>query len=408
MKFQFVTLILWFCAHNLSAQETVLVEDAVRLALTNNLQLQAARFSVEEASARVRDAGRLPNPELESAFAPNIAGHEYTFTVGFNQSFPITSRLKLEKRISRIEVDLARAEIGDFERSLAFQVRTTAVALATINALQTLSENQRANSRDLQETIRRGAQAGEASELDLAQLELEAGRLSLQQVQFRAARSELVGELSLLLGWRSASNLNFALPPADLKFLPVEDGIQRRNDFLAARHRAEAARQNMELARAQRWHDVKVGTFTEIDRNEDAPNGLETDHIVGVRVAIPIPLWNKGRGRIAEATAAAARAEREETALLARVQAEMDAAAMQVRAAAEQLQFIRDDLLPKARRLEERITSFHAQGLSSFLEVLRARERRLELESAVLIAERDHSLARARYLHASGTTLIDR
>jgi cobalt-zinc-cadmium efflux system outer membrane protein len=383
------------------------LEGAVRSALTNNLWLQAARFAISEAEARLSAAGRLPNPELESAFAPTIGGGERTFTVGFNQSLPVTSRLRIEKRLSVIDLNLARAELADFERSLAFQVRTTAVTLATITAQQRLNTNQRENSRVLQDTVRRSVQAAETSNLDLAQLELEASHLNLRQLQLKSLQSELLVELALLLGSSNSSNLDLALslPPAN--FASLETDLQKRSDFQAARHRTEAAQENVSLARAQRWRDIEVGAFTEIDRNEDVPNGLETDHIVGVRVAIPLPLWNNGKARIAEANAARARREHEESALRARVSAEVASARAHLQAAHDLLKVLQQDLLPKARNIEERFTAAHAQGLSTFFDVLRARERRLQLESAELDAQRDLHLAHARLLHATGTTLLE-
>ena len=412
MKF-FLYIILSFAvvplgnAQEQSASQENTVEAVVRMALTNNLQLQAARFTIFEAQARASAAGRLSNPELESSFAPNISGGERTFTIGFSQRLPVTSRLRIEKRISNLQLNLARAEIAEFERSLAFQVRTTAVALATIAAQQHLNEKQRLNSRALLDAVRRSVQSVEISAIDFAQLELEESRLNLRHVQLQFQRSESLNELGLLSNSNISSNLDLSFPPVSN---PAPNGniSDQRSDLQLARYRSESARQNVSLARAQRWQDIQVGAFTEIDRNEDAPNGLETDHIVGLRVAIPLPLWNNGKARIAEAAAAEARTERQETALLARINTEVASAATHLSGATEQLNVLRQDLLPKARNIEERLAAAQAQGLSTLLEVVRARERRFELESAELDALRDLHLAHARYLYVTGTTLIER
>ncbi|HEX7859349.1 MAG TPA: TolC family protein [Verrucomicrobiae bacterium] len=402
----FLFTICCHCTLNPGAAEVFSTETIVRSALTNNLSLQAARLTVAEAEARVSGAGRLSNPALESSFGPNIAGGERTFSVGFNQSFPITSRLRIEKRLSNIHLDIARAEIAEFERSLAFQVRTTAVTLAAITGQQRLIQNQRENSRGLREAVRRGVQSAETSTIDLAQLELEASLLNFRELQLKSLHSELLIELTLLSGSTISSNLDFtSLPFTNLA--ARGEPLHSRSDLQVARHRTQAAQQHVALVRAQRWHDIEVGVFTGIDRNEDAPNGIETDHVVGVRVAIPLPLWNSGKARVAEASASQVRMEREEFALLARINADIGAARAQFNAANDQLAIVRDDLLPKARDIEGRLSAAQAQGLSTLLEVLRARERRLELESTELNAHRDLHLAHARHLYASGTILIE-
>ena len=64
-----------------------------------------------------------------------------------------------------------------------------------------------------------------------------------------------------------------------------------------------------------------------------------------------------------------------------------------------------DDLLPKARLIEERLQRLHAGGQSPVSDLLRARERRLQLEASLIEARRDFHLARARHLAATGTIL---
>jgi cobalt-zinc-cadmium efflux system outer membrane protein len=402
-----ILLILSFLGARIGRAEVPIlgVEDLVRRALTNSPALRAARLAIEEARGRMEDSGRLANPELESSFAPHFGGGERSFSVGFNQRFPVTARLRLEKRISRIEVALASAEVAEFSRQLTFQVRTTAITLAMLDAQQRLNEQQQSNSREMENAVRQAATAGESSELDLAHLELEVGRLHARRAQLETSRSELIAELSLLTGMNLSADFQVAAAaPVEKAQEWREPLIELRPDIVAAQHRAEAARAAIKLARANRWQEIEIGIFTEIDRNEDAPTGIQTDHIAGVRLAIPIPLWNRGSGRIAEAEAKAERAEAEAAALLTRARTEVAAAARQLEIAKKHASIVSAELLPKARTIEERLSTIHKQGQAAFADVLRARERRLELEYSELDAQRAMQLAQARYLAAIGVT----
>jgi cobalt-zinc-cadmium efflux system outer membrane protein len=158
------------------------------------------------------------------------------------------------------------------------------------------------------------------------------------------------------------------------------------------------------LAKASKWEDVHVGLAAEIDRSEDAPEGLQTDGFLGLKVSVPLPLWNKNEGRVLEAEASAGRLEKEAVALAARVRAEAAAAHGEMRAAQSIATQAKDMLIPKAILLEERLTDAYrtAQPGSQLSDVLRAREKRFALEKAKLDALRAFHLARVRFDAAMG------
>ncbi len=95
--------------------ESFTLESAVAYARKNNADLAAARFSIDEASARLLQAGRLSNPEVESELTPNVRGREYTFGIGFSQKFPLTNRLRLEP----LESETTLLEITDLSEVYA-------------------------------------------------------------------------------------------------------------------------------------------------------------------------------------------------------------------------------------------------------------------------------------------------
>ena len=184
----------------LAGEQDFSLEAAVRQALGHNAELAAARLSVDEARARLLQAGRWSNPELESSFAPNARGREGSFTVGVNQRFPVTSRLRLEKKLSGGQVAVAVAEVAEFERSLTLQVRTAGIRLAALDAQLLLNERRQRNSLDLEAAARAAADAGEGQELEAAQIEMETGHLEIQRVRLKKERAEAATELRLLMG----------------------------------------------------------------------------------------------------------------------------------------------------------------------------------------------------------------
>ena len=389
-----------------AAAASLTLESAVTHALANNADLAAARLTIEEAHGRLAQAGRLADPELESELKPNVRGREGVLGFGLTQRFPLTARLRLEKAVSRAELAVAEAEVRDAERRLAAEVSLAAVDWLALGTQRALKERQLANSRELVEAADRAAGAGEGSALEAAQFDLEAQQLVTQLLQLETGYATLFGELRPLLGVPAPEPIAITGELPEVAVAGTEAVLlSRRDDHQAALARREAAERALALARANRWQDLGVGLVGEMARAEDIPAGIQQDNFVGLRLSLPLPFWNRNQGRVQEATATVRRTEKESDALAFRIRAEVEAAERQMAVAAKLAGEVTATLLRKASQLEERLAKLRAEGQASLADVLRARERRLQLESTRLDAVRDFHRARVRLEAATGAII---
>ena len=381
------------------------VENAAAYAIRHNPALAAARFRIEEARGRLDAAGRRPNPELEFELSQNVRTPEHGGSVAWMQKYPRTARLALEKGVSRAQLTAAEAEVRDAERKLAGEVRTAGVTLLAVEKERGLRGQQILNSEELTAFMVKRVQSGEASAVDAAQLELEAKQLGTQVLMLDVEKATLLGTLRPLLGIgsRDAVAITGVLgEPSDVSGNGAT--ITARGDYRAAQANADAARQGVELAKANKWEDITVGVSASHDRSEDAPDGLSRDTMFGVKVNIPLPLWNKNEGQIREAAAAAKRTEKEVEAVAAQIRAEAAAARSEMSALAKIVADIDEKLIPAAKQIEEQLRANYAGGLTPLTEVIRARGKRFEMEAQRLDALRDWHLARAKHQTAIGNT----
>lgn len=381
------------------------LESAVTYAMAHNPDLAAARFSTGEARGRLLGSGRLSNPELEAELRPNVKGREFSFSVGYVQRFPLTNRLQLEQSVSASELAAAEAEFRTAQAKLAAAVRSVAVKILCLDNGRTLREKQIATSKELAAAATKIAATAEGSGLEATQFELEAQQLSLNLLTLESERATLTGEARPLLGVSGSEPVEFdgGLPLAALPGNTRPD-VSARPDYQAALARADAARQGIDVARANKWADAGVGLGAELERAEDAPDGLQTDGMIGLKFSFPLPLWNKNEGKILEAASSSLRAQKEAEAITAHVRAEVAAALGEMKAARRILDETTNVLLPKARSLEGKLAGFYKQSQPGvFLtDVLRSREKRFSIELANLDALRAFHLARIRYLAAMG------
>jgi outer membrane protein, heavy metal efflux system len=384
------------------------IEGAADYALKRNPTLAAARLRIEEARGRVQQSGRLSNPELELDFARNTMGREGSASVSLMQRFPLTSRLRHEKAVTRAELAAAEAEVRDAERKLAAEARAVAVKLLALNGQRELRNKQLGNSRELSGFLLKRVETGEASVVDASQVELESRQIEVENLMLAADEVVLLGELRPLLGVAGDDRIIITGELSAPKAIPAAGEVVGRPDILAAQSRAEAARSVVLEQRARRWEDIGVGASYMRDRTVDEPEPIETEQIIGFRVSLPLPVWNNNSGRIREAEAAAARAEKEVDATRLIASAEVIAARSAMSAYVKLISELDGQVLPKATQIVEQLRSSYSTGQTPLTEVLRARTRLLELQRQRLDALRDYQLARIRHAAASSPSNFSR
>jgi outer membrane protein, heavy metal efflux system len=366
----------------------------------HNPGLAAARLRISEAQGRLLGSGRLANPEAGINFTHDRRFEEGTIGVSLDQKFPLTSRLQLEKSLSKQLVTAAELEVQDMERKLIAEVQVLAVKLVSHEQQILLRNQQTELAQKLSKFAADGAAAGELSALDAAQAQVDSQRLLLEGRKIETERISLLGELKPKLGLAPSDRLSLkgTLPEMSL---PAISSWQQRADYQLSRIAEDAARIEIDLAKNRKWDDLTAGVILEGENHEDGVNGLESKPFFGFRLSLPLPFWNKNEGEIAEKTASSQRAALETKALGSLIANEAQAARDEMAAYASLARETKDKLLPLVTEQTGKLEKAYESGQTDLLTVLRAREQRLQLEAAVLEATRDYHLARVRYESAT-------
>jgi len=385
-----------------AAEATFSLDEVTRVALANNLDLQAAELRIAEAKAQMDRAGRLPNPEFETGVEPNLRGREYAVRVGFTQKFPVTARLRIEKEVSRLHLLAARAELQTQKRNLASEALAAGVQVAALSERHAVQESHLATARQLASLAGEAARVGEAPQAEASQFALVASQAELHLLDTKGAYEEARKRLATVMSLRGGDSATILgnLPPTQgtPQDAPAPEALLE-----GARQRARAAAVGIQMARTERWQDVSVGVFGGVEEREDRPAGIQQEQSAGLVVSIPLPLWSRDKGRLREAEAAAARAQKEIEALEFRTQAEAGLALSQMKRAAQAVEMLTEKALPKAREAEAHVRLLQKEGQASHADLLRVHERLLELQTAEIDARRDYHVARAQLLKFTGS-----
>jgi cobalt-zinc-cadmium efflux system outer membrane protein len=382
-----------FAAAATNEPDALNLRQLIELAQHDNKDLQAARYAVEIGRARLMQAGLLPNPRLDlsarSDFAFKNEG-EYAGSVGLSQQFPIAGRILRQKDVARVDVALAQAEVEEAERRLAGDVAADVYRLLVIDRQIQSRDQLMGIEEKLAKTTRDRMKAAEVSELDVNTVQLDLQRLSQERALLQSQHQSLTVSLNTLIGRpaTSALEINEPLPEADT--LPGREQLQAkafasRPDIRSALLNADRAQAEKALAKAQRWEDWSIGVGLDQDKLViDGAPPQSSSRAVGLSLSIPLPLFNKNQGLIAEAQANADQAKARVGALRLGVASEIVGAHAEAVNLQKLLNQYRQGLLPVSQRNVLLAQKGYSQGLVSVLEVVQAQRQQADLNAAYL------------------------
>ena len=367
---------------------------AVQAALMGNRDLAAARFAVKKAEGRLRQAGLLPNPEIEfSGFSDFVSGGEGEgeFTIGLHQMLPLTARLSIAKEVSRVGVAEALREVRNQERLLVAQVQELYVRALAAQRREADGRQARADAGELGKLAGERLAAGQGSLAESALARVEEQRWL---TSFTAAATEAESlrlELKTALGLTADMSLqlteNLESAVESLRARTAETRPSYRPDVEVALLALDRAGAELRLAKASAWEGIRVGVEYMQDRGMDAPAGIDTGHFLGVKVSLPLPVWDRKTGEIETSQAAGEQRAAQVRALELEVANGIAAARRRVALLEEQLSLYGRDTQPVIDRAERDMAQGFEEGRVDAKDLLlvRAQNTSLRLESTKIL-----------------------
>lgn len=389
---------------------------AYREAADRSVAVLDALADVERARAELAVVRPLlPNPEIEGAVMSDVVtGNEgeLDLDVGITQEIPFPfARLAA--------VDAAEARVRAAEERLAAARAGVGADVAEALIMLAVAADEARVRRDLAETAARLADAtrkrfeqgaASAADANLADIELAGAASALARSEAAVAGARAA--LCALTGRAPCPALVTELPP--LPALPVDDdGLQRalaaRRDVVAAQTEVAAAERAIDAAQLARVPPVTLGLGAAHERGvvEDAAGTAvaDNDTLLGVSLAIPLPLWNWGGGEVAQARAGKLAAEA--SLARARIGAQSDARiAVAELAAAKSARAGWQDAAPKIDETLGWYVQGYSTGATSLEDYLALRDRLVRARLESLDARREEALATVRVARALGVPVV--
>ena len=396
-----------------SGQNTTLIslDQAIDLALAHNHSIQATRTLILQNQAQEITANLRPNPTLgaDSQFVPFFSPQDFSgdnlnqtqqFDIGIGYLFERGHKRQRRLQAARDQTAVTRAQVGDAERTLAFNVGQQFVSVllaeSTLQfALQDLKSFQQ--TVDISEAQLKAGYIGEGDYL----------KIKLQLLQFqtdvsaaRLARKQALVGLREFLGYNAVPADYDVI--GDLAYQPLkvnrEDlqtkALRDRPDFRAAELGITAAQSQILLAKANAKVDVN-GTydFTHVSGENTA----------SIFVNFELPIFNRNQGEIARTRYALTQAQEQQQAASDMVLSDVANAYEAVRSNDEVVQLYTSGYLQQAQDSRDISEYAYKRGAASLLDFLDAERSYRSVQLAYRQALASYMTALEQLKEAVGT-----
>ena len=283
------------------------LEQAVQIALERNLELKAKSEELGIAEGRVIKSNLFlqNNPELEADMAnkrlkkPEEGFNKNLFQPGvsLSQEFEIAGQPRYRREAAQRNLEKVSFEVSDFGRTLRFRITELFLKLLNGKAKINQAEQIVGLKNRLYEASQARLKAGDIPEVQLAIAEFELNRAKSELISLQREYEELVSRLGTDLVLEKEESIE---PVGDLTRTPLaasvdelfKSALEKRPDLAALDQEKKVAEAEELLTRAERIPNIKFGMFYEKD---------DKDNIVGGRVSMPLPFFDRKQGELREA-----------------------------------------------------------------------------------------------------------
>ena len=373
--------------------DALTLEQALALAEQNHSGLVEAGALVRAAEGRVQQAGVRPNPEaiarMENApFRGNTTGNA-DYLAGVGITIPLGNRREQATRVEDLDRQRLGFEAGGKRLDIHRRVQAEfATALYQEQARHLRGELVTAAEQGVQVTRAR-LDAGDAIPTDLARVEAELATAQAEWKRSDLLRRQALVSLASTIGLPAddvrevQGSLGTTLEIPALEELTAELAT---HPAMAAAGAALSAREaGVSLSRVQRIPDLKAELL--YHRIESSQRDA-----FDVGISLPLPLFDRGRGRLREAEAQRDAAEARMRSTQRELRTQLREAHGLLTAALSDARTLETQVLPKMKTVREGTEARYAAGDLSLGEVLSVR--------------RDDAGVRLRYLEALRDTML--
>jgi len=295
----------------------ITLDQAIQFAIDHNHSLLATRTTVVQNQALEVQANVRPNPNLFTDWeylplVPTGGGlgnylHDSTEgDIGISYLFERGQKRQHRLQAAKDATAVSRSTVKDTERTLAFQTAQLYINAQLAESTLDLAHQDLKSFQSTMEISERQFKSGAIAENDYLKMKLQLVQYQQDVEQAELSKAQALSDLRQQLGYESVSSEYDIADTLEYRPITVKldelqmKALENRPDLRAAEQGITAAKSQYELAQANGKQDVTVlGNYSHV-------NAISA---VTFSVSVPLPIFDRNQGNIAQTHAAITQAQ---------------------------------------------------------------------------------------------------
>lgn len=400
-----VLLVFAMALPALAAEQAYTLPQVVAYALQHNGELNAFREEKGLRDAGKTRAGLLPNPVLDletRTGALTGSSDELSLTLGISQEFSLAGKRDKRLKLAEQELEMYRWQLADRERLLRAEAKSAFYAAIHAIKLTELADRAIKLNQQLLDVTRERLAAGDIAELEmnLVKVELarsEGARIAALKADYQS-RARLRTFMGLPVGASPAISGSLEAEPPMTRSLAELQQLANANrpDRKALESEKNRGEADVMLAQAEAVPNLTAGFFYAHERSADATGAGEEkvrDNLIGIRLSLPIPLFDKNQAGVQEARARRSSSESRLSAAGRNIEQEVETAYSSYLNSEKILALYKSNIIPQLEENLQLTQEAYRIGEAGIMAVIQEQKKFLEVSEGYLTALHDRQTA---------------
>jgi len=386
--------------------QTQSLPQVIEYSLRNNGDLKWFREEKGLRDAGKIKAGLLSNPTLElDGGTGGMTGNssENSLSLGVSQEFLLAGKREKRLTVAERELEMYQWQIAERERLLRDEVKSAFYGLIATEKRLALSERFLSLSLKLLQVTKERLKAGEIPELEMNLSKVELARSAGKKLEIEKgliqSRTKLFHLMGLPLDENPVLSGNLESEKSFTKSLDYLKQLAHENrpDVKALESEKSRGAADMILARTEGIPNLTAGLSVKHDATSSVLGGTnDSSYTVGLKLSIPIPLFDRNQAGVLEAQTKKNSAETRLSAAVKAIEREVEAAYAGFVNAESALAMYRTDILPQLEENLKLTQEAYRLGEVGILTVIEEQKKYFEVNDGYLTAlyDRQTSLSK--------------
>lgn len=372
---------------SLSGQSYPFLEEYLQTAINQNPELQSMRYRADAEMERAREAGILPDPELNIAYDFNPMMSESVpgrFSVSAMQMFPWFGTLRAKRSAEEAMASAGYAQADARQLQILRDIKTSWFDIAEVREQIRITQENLELLSELEVLVEIRYETARAGQADILRIQMESERLQTQIQDLQDQLTPLQADFNRLLN----RDLNEEVRTGNLEVAEliapkeeIRNRVRSHPTFEELSAKRESAEEQRKLARYNGRPSFGLGV--EVMGRGFGPMSMfpdATESIIGM-ASIRLPLFRSrtsAQKRQADLQIQSIREQEDQTenSLVSRLECGLE----QFRKSERGIKLLDDELIPRAERALSILTEEYSAGNARFDEMLQIQRELLNLQ----------------------------